>query len=234
MKIAICDDNPEDIEKLEKILDTLLDRNSQYDVFTSSQELLEYKEKNSEEYNLYILDIEMKNMSGLGLAQRIRETDVRALIVFLTGFSNYVYEVFEVVTFDFILKPVNEEKIKNMFDKVTNYLNLTKKLFCFSYRQNKYSIFCDEILYIEKNGRQATIHTRLQAYKANLKLDEIMRQTDPNVFAQINGSVIVNLEYIVSIQRDELQFTGGTTFYISRVYKSALKEKHLNYIKGKL
>lgn len=234
MKIAICDDSPQDVEKLEKIFDIIQDGECQYDVFTCGQELLNYRETNTEEYNLYILDIEMEYMNGLRLAKEVRKTDTRAIIVFLTGFSSYVYDVFEVVTFDFILKPVTEEKIRNMLAKVTNYLDLTKKLFCFSYRQNKYSIFCDKIIYIEKTGRQATIHTELNTYKANLKLDEILRQTDSAVFAQINASIIVNLEYIRSIERDKLTLTDNSTFYISRLYKVALKEKHLNYVKRKL
>ena len=55
--------------------------------------------------DMYILDIEMPGMDGLAVAKQIRETDSKALLVFLTSYTKYMPSVFEVVTFDFIPKP---------------------------------------------------------------------------------------------------------------------------------
>ena len=52
-------------------------------------------------YDIYILDIEMQGMNGLELAKTIRTNEPNALIIFLTSYSEYVFDVFEVITFDF-------------------------------------------------------------------------------------------------------------------------------------
>ena len=234
MNIAICDDSPADIEKVESILIRMRNRTIKYDVFFSGRELLTYKENHGIKYNLYILDIEMKGMDGLSLAKKIRKNDSRALIVFLTSFSSYVYDVFEVVTFDFIIKPITYEKMKIVINKVANYLQLTKQNFMFSYRQNQYTVSCDEIIYIEKKGRQAFIHTESGCYKGNMTIAELWLQLDEAVFTHIHKSIITNLEYIKDINKDEVCLKNGELLYISRVHKQELKEKHLSYIKGKV
>lgn len=234
MNIAICDDSSSDIEKLEQILETMKTKLFEYDVFFNAEELLSYKQNYTIKYNLYILDIEMENMNGLSLAQKIRESDPKALIVFLTSFSSYVFDVFDVYTFDFIIKPITFEKIELLLKKAMNYLQLTKQLFIFSYRQNRFTICCDEIVYIEKKGRQALIYTESNNYRANMTIADIWTQLDPEVFAHIHNSIIVNLEYIKEIRRDELYLKNKNTLYISRMYKQELKDKHLVYTKRKL
>ena len=234
MKIAICDDSPEAIEKVETELEKMSHKIFDYDVFFNGEELLAYAEKHGIKYNLYILDIEMEVMDGLQLAKRIRKIDSRALIVFLTSYSSYVYDVFEVVTFDFILKPISYEKLEVVIDKAKSYLQLTKQNFIFSYRQNQYIISCDEIIYIEKKGRQAMIYTEDENYHCNMTLLDIWNQLDQSVFTHVHSSIIVNLEYIREITKDDLYLKNGTNLFVSRTYKQELKEKHLYYLRGKV
>ena len=98
LKIAVFDDGWTDIETLEKALDQFDQYPVDYDVFFSAEELLKYRNEHEENYNMYIFDIEMPGMSGLELAKEIRKEDAKALFVFLTGYTSYVMDVFEVVT----------------------------------------------------------------------------------------------------------------------------------------
>lgn len=56
-----------------------------------------------------------------------------ALIIFLTSYSEYVFDVFEVITFDFLLKPITFKRFQKVLQKASTYLNMNKKLFSFSY-----------------------------------------------------------------------------------------------------
>ena len=103
IRIAICDDDSGVIETFESYLDKLKDFSFEYDVFFDGYELEQYLLRSGQEYDLYLLDIEMKTMDGLTFARHLRNSDSHALIVFITGYSKYVYDVFEVFTFDFIL-----------------------------------------------------------------------------------------------------------------------------------
>lgn len=95
LKIAICDDSKVDVEQLEIVLDTLCHYQIYYDVYFSAEELLECMAMHREEYHLYIFDIEMPHMTGLELAKEIRKIDTNALFVFLTGYDQYVMDVFK-------------------------------------------------------------------------------------------------------------------------------------------
>lgn len=98
LHIALCDDNPASIEILEKYFDILNDSTIDYDVYFSAEELYRYKLNNELTYDIYILDIEMQGMNGLELAKTIRTNEPNALIIFLTSYSEYVFDVFEVIT----------------------------------------------------------------------------------------------------------------------------------------
>ena len=152
LNLAICDNEPAIIEELEEYLDKISDISFDYEVFFSAEELYSYKKKQELDFDVYILDIEMGEMSGLELAKKLRQDSPHSLIVFLTSFSKYVYDVFEVVTFDFILKPVSFENFSKVLHKACDFLCMAKVNFVFSYRKNSYSIPCQSIVYIEKLG----------------------------------------------------------------------------------
>ena len=69
INLAICDDDPGVIEQLEKYINTLSDNFYNYEVFFSAEELYQYKQQQQLEFDLYILDIEIKAESGLALAK---------------------------------------------------------------------------------------------------------------------------------------------------------------------
>lgn len=74
-------------------------------------------------------------MSGIDFAKKLREKNVDSLIIFMTSHSQYVFDVFETVTFDFIQKPLTFEKIKNTLEKTKNYLEIKRRSFVFSYKK---------------------------------------------------------------------------------------------------
>lgn len=230
MRIAICDDNPTDIEKIENMLDQIKHIEIDYDIFQCAKELLEYVSKDNMQYQLYIFDIEMPGLNGLKLAEEIRTKDKRALFVFLTSYNQYMKDVFDVVTFDFINKPITIINLVKVLEKAAKYLGLTKQNFCACYRQNKFVLSCDDIIYIEKSGRQAQIHTESKVYKANLTLAELWEQLDSELFVHIHTSLIINLQYIKEIVRDELVMKNGKVLYVARAHKQNLKEKHLRFM----
>ena len=71
--------------------------------------------------------------------------------------------------------------------------------FVFQFRKNQFRISCDDIVYFEKKGRQAVIHTISENFKANMTTEEIWKQLDDKVFAHIHVSYIINLGHILSL-----------------------------------
>lgn len=137
MRVAICDDNPQDIEKIRRYTLQMIDYAVDYQFYTGPEELLKADSGSDQRPDMYILDIEMPGIDGLALAKEIRKKDSKALIVFLTSFTKYMPDVFEVVTFDFIPKPITEDRLRLLFEKAETYLNMKNQSFSFSYRRSR-------------------------------------------------------------------------------------------------
>lgn len=234
IRIAVCDDDPAAIENIETCLDQISEYSFDYDVFFDGAELLKYLQHSHTEYDIYMLDIEMKHMDGLTFAKELRLFDARALIIFITGYSKYVYDVFKVFTFDFILKPIKFSDVSKVIDKAFSYLKIAKNIFTFSYRKNSFSLSCDKILFIDKIGRKAYIHTIEKTYQCNMTIEEIWKQLDPHFFVSARSSCIVNLAYITEVIKDEIILKNDIRLFAGRSYKQNLKLKHLDFLRRQL
>ena len=105
MRIAVCDDNKTELEKIKSCFCRLHEHCTECRYLVSAKDLLSTEMPTQD---MYILDIEMPDMNGLELAKKIREKDSRALFLFLTSYTKYMKDVFDVVTFDFLEKPISD------------------------------------------------------------------------------------------------------------------------------
>lgn len=149
----------------------------------------------------------------------------------LTLYHKYGIDVFEVITFDYISKPITVEKLESVLLKAMQYLHMIKRDFVFQFRKNQFRISCDDIVYFEKKGRQAVIHTISENFKANMTTEEIWKQLDDKVFAHIHVSYIINLGHIRAIDGDEVVMDNEERLLIARSHKQNLKEKHMEFVR---
>ena len=94
MKVAVCDDDRAIIEQIEEYIEIIHDKSLEYEVFFCAEELQRYVTEQDVNFDVFILDIEMKEMSGIDFAKRLREKNVNALIIFMTSYSQYVFVLF--------------------------------------------------------------------------------------------------------------------------------------------
>ena len=128
--------------------------------------------------------------------------------------------------------PFEQNLHQKVLQKASTYLNMNKKLFSFSYCKKNFSIPCSEIMYIDKSGRKAFLHTPKSTYTLNMTLSNILTHVDPNLFGKIRSSCIVNLEYVQEVVRDELLLKNGESLFVSRNYRHTIKSQHLNFIRN--
>ena len=235
MRIAVCDDDRAIIEQIEEYIEIIHDKSLEYEVFFCAEELQRYITGVDTNFDVYILDIEMKEMSGIDFAKKLRQKNVNSLIIFMTSHSQYVFDVFETITFDFIEKPLTLERLKGVLEKTKKYLGETKKTFVFSYRKNNYTIAFSNISYLEKEGRKVWIYTiDDKKYQCNMTLREIWSQLDTEIFDMLNKSLIVNISKIEGIIGENVALQDGKMLYVSRDYRKEIKKKHLDYLRGQV
>lgn len=221
LKIAVCDDEELSASIIEEYIHEYQFELYQIDVFNSSSTLIQAI-KNSSQYTIYFLDIEIDKVSGIDVAKVIREYDVSAFIVFVTSFKEYMGEVFQVHTFDYILKPVSKEKIHELLDKVSYISNTNKKQFVYSINNIKHYVSFGEIIYFEKLKRQTIIHTQAGKTIFYMNTNQILDQIDDH-FTQIHTSYIINSRFIIEINKAKVILDCGLErtieLPISRKYK---------------
>lgn len=232
MRIAVCDDNPKELERIKGGFCRIQGYDLVCSYFDSTSTVMEILKTENSPYDLYILDIEMPGMNGLKLAKSIREKDSRALFVFLTSYTRYMKDVFDVVTFDFIEKPISDEKLLQILERAATYLNITSQHFSFGYRASRYSLKYDRILYIEKKGRQALIHTFEDVYKTNMTLEEIWKQLNPKSFVYIHSSYIINLYNLDRKDNEIAIMRNGEKLHITKGYRRELAMRHYEFVQG--
>ena len=232
MRIAVCDDNPKELERIKGCFCRIQGHTPVCSYFDSTSTVMEILKTENSPYDLYILDIEMPGMNGLKLAKSIREKDSRALFVFLTSYTRYMKDVFDVVTFDFIEKPISDEKLLQILERAATYLNITSQHFSFGYRASRYSLKYDRILYIEKKGRQALIHTFEDVYKTNMTLEEIWKQLNPKSFVHIHSSYIINLYNLDRKDNEIAIMRNGEKLHITKGYRRELAMRHYEFVQG--
>lgn len=118
-KIAICDDTEADRNYIKDLVTRWAhSSNQQIDIhlFSSAEEFLfEYEEDKG--YQILLLDIEMGKMDGVTMAKKLRETNDSAQIIFVTGYSDYFAEGYEVSALHYLMKPVKEDKLFEVLDR---------------------------------------------------------------------------------------------------------------------
>lgn len=233
LRLAICDDDPTIIEQLEIYIEKIEDVAIIYEVYFSPEELMD--DMMEMEFDAYILDIQMENISGIELAKKIHTDSPYPIIVFITSYSQYVFDVFDVMTFDFILKPLQFERFKSVIRNLSNYIFLSNTNFIFNSNRKKWSIPYRKIIYIEKQGRRAVIHAVTnRQYLCNMNMEEILNKLSSEMFVVIRKSCVVNMSMITEITKDEIKLSTGHTLYVAREYKMRVKKRHLKFNRYRL
>ena len=90
--------------------------------FSSGEGLCAWLPKRPGELDLLFLDVEMGGMNGMETARRIRQSDNGLLIVFVTGYANFVFDGYSVQALDYVMKPVKRERLAQLMERVEEQL----------------------------------------------------------------------------------------------------------------
>lgn len=215
VKICICDDSSE--ERI--IINALVrewSRRSGTDVSvsefpTAEAFLFEYEELVPD---LVLLDIEMPGMNGVELAKRLRERNKLIQIVFITGFSEYIAEGYEVAALHYLLKPVSPEKLFSTLDRALERQEIDGRKIVFQTSVETVQLLLYEIRYIEVIKNYITIYAK-DSYIVKRTLKEIEKELDER-FLRVGRSYIVNLHFVSRVTRSEIFLRGGGSVPLPR------------------
>jgi len=133
LKIALCDDSEADRTYLSALVERWAagaGHTVQLSAFESAEQFLfVYAEKS--DYDILLLDVEMGAMDGVTMAKRLRSENDLIQIVFITGYSDYIAEGYEVAALHYLMKPVREEKLFAVLDRAAEKTAKNEKVLYF-------------------------------------------------------------------------------------------------------
>ena len=231
MRIAICDDEEFFVKELETKVNECVENEpglkAQVDCYTDGKELLKAFQK--EVYDLVYLDIEMGVLSGIDIANIIHESNPECVIIFITGYMDYVSESFLAKAFQYIQKPVKDEFFQSEFKRAISNIQLNKTSALFTLDQGNLVFNLIDIYYIETSYQNYILHTSIGLYKGPVKAIKNMKERleDFN-FYKIQRSYIINLNHIVEFSNDAVIMTDGAQLTISKKKLAEFKRILMN------
>ena len=204
MRFAVVDDNPLDIENVvnkvsswgkNKCIDTSF---SEYD----SAEAFLFSYEDDKAYDVILLDIEMKKMDGVEMAKRIRAVDSDVVIVFITGYSDYILDGYDVGALNYLMKPLDLEKLNRVLDTALTKIESNSKAIYLSTVDETCKVPLNRISYIDVDRNYITVHAD-KSYRVKRTLGSLEEELDDR-FLRIGRSAFINIEKVLRVTKTDV------------------------------
>jgi len=196
LHFALCDDNVPILDKLNKTLETIfIKHNIDAEISikaTTPDDILNYIDSNT--VDVLILDINLKSsISGCDIADIVRKKNKDVYIIFLTGHLEYVLIAYKYKTFDYLPKPISDERLEDTILRlIEDMKNVSTK---FIKLNNNIIIKQDDINYIKKNGMKLVFCTSSNDYEIYSSFSKIENLL-PSNFIRCHKSYIININNV--------------------------------------
>ena len=224
---AMCDDELPFAEQLRSLVMAYAKKKRvelQAETFASAEELLEEIE-NGAGFEILFLDIEMRKMDGIELGKKLRERSYQTLIIYVSGYDQYMRQLFEAEPFRFLSKPLKQEELENVLDKAFERISrFHRELFTIRFGKNVVNLLCRDIVYLESNKRKIIVRGEYEYYH---KLDEAEEEllAISADFVRIHKAYLVNMEHVEAFQYEKLALRDGTILSISEAHRANVRSR---------
>lgn len=233
-KIAVAEDEEEFAEELRNYLSAYEKETGERFSITFYKDGDELVQNYQNQFDLILMDIQMKFMNGMCAAEEIRIKDSSVVIIFITNMTQYAVRGYEVDAMDYILKPVKYFTFSQKLQKVLNRICQQRKIFLsVSIKDRMYKIPIEELLYIESRGHTLNYHTQKEIISVRANISDMSQEIRKYGFSQINKGCIVNMKYVDTVINGEC-FLNGEVLPIARNRKKTFLDELTKYISGEI
>ena len=216
MKIAICDDSAVDRDYTAGMVEAWArDRGISLILrkFPSAEAFLfQYAEE--KDWDILLLDIEMGALDGVSMAKTVRKENEAVQIVFLTGYSDYIAEGYEVAALHYLMKPIKSEKLRVVLDRAAEKRKQQDRCLNLELSGEMVRLPFYEIRYLEVRQNYVTLHAKRE-YTVKRTLGEFEKELDQRFF-RVGRSLILNLKDVRRVTRTEVRLSDGTVLPLPR------------------
>lgn len=236
MIIGICEDNEAIREELrQEIGKQQTGIMTQLYEFASGEAML----TSGIAFDLVFLDIELNGaMTGLELGQQLQNKLPDLILVFVSGYTQYISSALRLHTFQFLLKPLDKQLFQEEFVRCVNQYRKAHAIFKINQGGEIIEVEIRDIVYIESDKHKLMVHLRTgKVYEMYGKISEQEELLSAYRFARIHKSFLVNCKYIKKFQDEQVQVAYAPKemveqLPVSRRFRGKAKEQYHQYYLG--
>lgn len=229
---ALCDDDASYARHVADLVRQWSQRTgarTETEQFPSAEAFL-FRYSVQKDFDVLLLDVEMGAMDGVALARAVREDNDDIQIVFITGYSDYISQGYEVSALHYLTKPVVPEKLFQVLNRAVSRLSrneprITLELPGETLRLPLGRISCLEVLH-----NYVTVHAD-QDYIVKRPLGQLEKDLDSRFF-RISRSCILNLTFIRRVTRTQVELLSGLTVPLPRGQYDRLNRAIIQRLSG--
>lgn len=168
------------------------------------------------QYDIILMDIQMKFVDGMTAAREIRELDDEVLIIFLTSLASYAVKGYEVDALDYVVKPVSYTAFAKSMGRAMARLRRRKSRYVFiRSKSGAQRVDCARIYYIEVDGHNLYYHTADGELTGTGTMKEVEDSLAGSWFFRCGKGLLVNLEHVDGVSEGDA-VVHGLTVQVSR------------------
>lgn len=182
------------------------------------------------QYDIILMDVQMKFMDGMTAAEEVRKLDPEVVIIFITNMAQYAIRGYAVDALDYVLKPVSyfafsqrlERAIGRMKKRARRYMTI-------AIRGGARKLDISSILYVESQGHNLVFVTASGEHTSSGTIREVEEKLESFGFFRCNKGCLVNLEHVDGV-RDGCAIVGGQALPVSRGRKNEFLAALTDYV----
>ncbi len=232
LNIAICDDEQSQTDWLKEQLCRWSEsrgRNIKITSFSSAEAFL-FEFRENKNFDIILLDIEMKEMNGIELAHSLRGENEEIKIIFVTGYAEYIGEGYDVSALHYLLKPVDVQKLFSVLDRASKAVVPARRRLSLTVGRENEFVYVDEILYAESEKHYVVFYTAGSEHRVRMTMPEAEALLGAD-FCRCGRSFIVGLAHIKRVTKTSVLLRNGGCIPLGKGMFDILNKSLVNYLK---
>lgn len=228
MNIFICDDEVNILEQISGILKKRLNNN--YNIYTYPDYKKLMNDIKTKKVDILIMDIVFDDVSGIDIVKENSKYLKNTQLIYVTGYDDYVEEVFETDLMYLLKKPITQEKIMKAINKAFELINESLKYIIVKCGKDNRKIYINDINYVESEGRLIKFNLDREVITTYGKISDIEGELDTS-FVRTHKSYLVNMKKIKNYALNKVVLENNKILPISRTYAKKCKETVFDFLK---
>ena len=236
LRIAICDDTKEDRDRMYQYVEQFCKESmlqAEIEVFDHPDTLIRACEKLRP--NIYILDIVMPMVNGIQAARELRWNQPEAEIIFATSEESFALESFDVNPVNYILKPVQKEKLFETMKLAVKRLKMVEeKTISIKIKGGYSTIHLDDIMYMDYRNHVVSYHLlsgeTICTSTLRIGFLDYLNQTHPGEdFLLCHESIAVSIKAIDKLTKTDIMVRNHELLPVAKSRYAQVAERYMNY-----